>query len=86
MKPTATAHRAMTDDERKLALAVREVCNLNKTVLRLASVASQQCASITHDEALTLCDLAIMKQRYLTPEMRLLARNMETRLRGGRGR
>lgn len=82
----ATAFRAMTQDERTVALAVHAVCGLNKLVARLATAASQQCASLTDVDAIALCEMALMKRRFLAPETVLIARNMETRLRGGRAR
>lgn len=82
----ATAYRAMTTDEREGALVVHAVCGLNKLVARLATAASQQCASLTDVDAIALCEMAFLKRRYLAAETVLLARNMETRLRGGRAR
>lgn len=82
----ATSYRAMTQDERSLALAVHGVCTLNKTVARLATAASQQCASLTDADAIELCEMAFLKRRFLPSETVLIARNLETKLRGGRAR
>lgn len=86
MTPAATPYRAMSQDERTLALAVHAVCGLNKLVGRLATAAGQQCASLTDVDAIALCEMAFLKRQFLPSETVLIARNLETKLRGGRAR